>query len=387
MKKNTTYLFIILLAFSCASDDKIPEGLEGKKKYLAKKKTELRALQATIDTVSDQILKLDPPKEKPAANVNALVVKPIEFKRYLKTQGRVVADDIVNASSEMGGRILRLNAKEGDYVKRGALIAVTDMVTLEKQIDEINTNLSLASTVFERQKRLWDQNIGSELQFLEAKTNKERLEKSLETLNAQISKKNVYAPISGFVDKEFLSQGEMASPGMPIVQILNTAKIKVEADLQESLLGKIKRGEYVDVYFPAIDKTIKSKVSMIGRTIDAANRTFKIEIAMSSKHGQLKPNLLAEVMINDFTQKEALSIPINCVQQEVSGKNYLFRIKDDGKVKRAEKTYIETGESTEGNILVTVGLNPNDKIITDGAKGLSHNDIVIPTYPNKEINE
>ena len=381
-----TLLLLIISLFSCKKDkDVVPADLEGKKEYLSKKKAELRELQAKIDEVGAEILLLDPPKEKPAIEVNALEIEATEFKRFLKTQGRVVADDVVNASSEMGGRILSLNVKEGQYVQRGALIAVTDMITLEKQIDEIETSLSLAQTVFERQKRLWDQNIGSELQFLEAQTNKERLEKSLETLKSQINKKNVYAPISGYVDKEFLSQGEMASPGMPIVQILNTAQIKVEAELQESLLGKIKRGEYVEIYFPALDKTFKNKITMLGRTIDPANRTFKIEIAMGSQKGQLKPNLLAEILINDFTQKDAISIPINSVQEEVTGKKYIYTVKEEDGKMRAHKTYIELGESAESDIVIELGLNPGDKIITEGAKGLSHNDIVIPNFTNEAI--
>jgi len=282
---------------------------------------------------------------------------------------------------------LSVNVSEGQYVKRGQLIATTDMVTLEKQISEIQTSLALAKTVYERQQRLWDQNIGSEMQYLEAKANKERLEKSLETLNSQVSKKYVYAPISGYVDKEFLKQGEMASPGMPIVQILNTSKIKVEAELQESLLGKIKSGEYVDVIFPALEDTVKSRVTMIGRTIDPANRTFKIEVGMDSRRGKLKPNLLAEIMINDYVQKDALTIPINCIQEEVSGKKYVYRAVDvDGKT-LAEKTYVQMGESADSDIIITLGLNPGDRVITDGARSLSHNDFISPTITNTSDNE
>ena len=144
------------------------------------------------------------------------------------------------------------------------------MTTLENQIAEINTNLSLAQTVFERQERLWNQNIGSEIQYLQAKSNKEGLEKSLATLKSQISKKNIYAPLSGIIDKEFMKQGETASPGMPIVQILNTNKVKIVADVQENFLPSINKGDAVQVYFPAINKTVDKKISMIGRTIDSA---------------------------------------------------------------------------------------------------------------------
>jgi len=276
---------VLLTIISCkpsSDSDIVPDDLDGKRAYIIEKKKELKALQAKIDEVTKEVERLDPPKEKPALQVATLALEAKEFKRFIEVQAQIVADDVVNASSEIGGRITSLLVKEGSRVSKGSLIAITDMSTLETQIAEINTALSLAKTVFERQQRLWDQNIGSELQFLEAKTNKERLERSLETLNSQISKKNVYAPISGVVDMEFLSQGETAGPGMPIVQILNTSKIKIVADLQESMLGTVRKGDMVEVFFPALDKTTKNRISMIGRTIDPANRTFKIEINTAS---------------------------------------------------------------------------------------------------------
>jgi len=385
--KSTLGLFVIISIIfgSCQTNNQtIPEDLEGKRAFLKDKKTELRDLQKMVDELSAEIRKLDPPKENPAVEVNVLKLSSKEFKRFTKSQAMVVAEDVVNASSEIGGRILKLLVREGQYVKRGQLIAVTDMSTMESQIDEIKTSLSLANTVYERQKRLWDKNIGSEIQYLEAKSNKERLEQSLVTINSQINKKNVYAPISGAVDKEFLSQGETAAPGMPIIQILNTGKTKVVADLQESMLGKIKVGDVVEVYFPALDKTIKAPITMLGRTIDPANRTFKVEINLNSRKIKVKPNLLAEVMFNDFTESKAITIPTEFMMEEVTGNRYVYRVKDFGNDQRAEKTLIEIGESNKGEIIVLLGLEEGDQLITDGAKSISHNDLIIPNITNQK---
>ncbi len=376
MKTLFTILLATSLLFSCrpgAKSDAIPEDLEGKKKYLAERKADLRALEAKIEQVKGEILELDPPKEKPPIDVNTMVVKPQEFKRYIKAEGRIVGDDVVNVSSDIGGRITSLTVKEGQYVKRGQLVATTDMETLERQRTEIETSLSLATTVYERQKRLWDQNIGSELQFLEAKNNKERLEKSLETLASQTKKKNVYAPISGVVDKEFMKQGETASPGMPIIQILNTNKVKVVTDLQESLLGSIKRGDYVDIHFPSLGLDIRDRITLIGRTIDPANRTFKAEINCSSRNGQLKPNLLAEVKLNDFTQKNVLTIPLEVIQEEVGGEKYIYIVENKSDtIKTVRKSYIVLGESATDKVIITSGIEEGDEIVIKGYRDLSN---------------
>jgi RND family efflux transporter MFP subunit len=240
----------------------------------------------------------------------------------------------------------------------------------------LETSLEFAITTYERQKRLWDQNVGSEMQYLQAKNNKERLEKSLETLRHQLTKAKVYAPISGVVDHVFLKSGELAGPGTPIVQILNTQKVKVVADVPESYLNKIKKGELVTVQFPAIDQEFKSKVTLIGRTINPSNRTFTVEIDLPNKSRMLKPNLLAVMMINDNTQKGVVVIPIELVQQEVSGRSFVF-VKDENKEGAfAKKVIVETGASYEGNIIITSGLEGGEELIATGARGLANNELI-----------
>ena len=381
------FIFILCVVITSCKQEGVPDDLVGKRKYLAKKKTTLRELQKEIDLLSAEINELDPPKEKAPVEVKTMVIEPTEFNRYIEAEGNVMAEDIANASSDMGGRIISLKVKEGQYVNKGALIAVTDSETMDQQVREIETSLSLAKTVYEKQSRLWKQNIGSEIQLLQAENNVERLEQSMKTLQTQIKKKNMYAPISGVIDRQFLKQGEVAAPGMPVVSILNTNKLKVVADLQESLLSSVKIGDKVEVYFPALDETITQRISMIGRTIDPANRTFKIEINTNSLKGKLKPNLLSIVKINDYSKKESIVIPLEIIKEEVSGQKYVYKVSGKGNKKIAIKAPIVLGESSVNDVIIESGIESNDEIITKGINSLSENALVTPTQETATENE
>ena len=381
MKYTWLLLTLVIFMIACQPTQQedpnaVPEDLAGKKAWLKEKKGELRQLNQQITQVEAEIEALLPPSQKAKKAVTTIPIYTNNFKRYVAIQATVQSDDLVSVSSEVGGRIVRLTVKEGSLVRRGQLIAKIDLEQIDKQIAELRTALQLATEVFQRQERLWKQNIGSELQFLEAKNNKERLEKSLETVRFQKGKANVYAPIAGIVENEYLKQGEMASPGMPIVQILNTKKVKVVADVPENYLGKIAKGELVDIHFPALDKKIQAKVSQLGRTIDAANRTFKAEVEIPNPEGLLKPNLLASMELNDFSVDNVVTIPLELVQQEVSGKDYVFVVhqSEDGTV--AKKMYIETGESHNGLIIIKSGLVEGQSLINEGARGLTDGEFI-----------
>lgn len=356
--------------------DSIPTDLAGKKAYLKAKKEELRILNRKITQVEGEINELVPPTEKTRKLVATTTVPTKDFKRFVEIQAVVQSDDVVAASSETGGRILQLNVKEGQYVKKGQLIARIDLEQIDKQVAELNKALELATDLYERQSRLWKQNIGSEVQYLQAKNNKERLETSLETLDYQKTKSNVYAPISGVIEQEFLKAGELAAPGMPIVQILNTAKVKVVANVPETYLGKIKKGAMVDIKFPALNQETKARVTQLGRTINPGNRTFEIEVNMTNKNGLLKPNLLALMLVNDLALSNVVVIPIEMVQQEVSGKRFVFLQVDGAEGKVAQKIYVETSETYEGEVVITKGLQGGEILITDGARGLTDGQLI-----------
>ena len=379
--KNFLALIILvtLIWVSCQppSTDTMPEDIEGLKQYLLTKKEEVRALNRQIADAEKKLGELDPATLViPTTKVTTMPLEKQTFESFIEIQGNVEADDVVMASSEMGGTIISLNAKEGNYIRRGALIAKLNTETLDKQIAEIQTSLDLATTVYEKQKRLWDQEIGTEIQYLQAKNNVERLEKSLETMHSQLKKANVYAPISGVIDQVFLKSGELAGPGAPIIQILNTYKVKVVTAVPEAYLGSVQKNDLVTIKFPALDEELKAKVSLIGRSIDPANRTFNVEVEIPNRQGKYKPNLLSTMLIKEDHVEEAIVLPMHLIQQEVGGKQYVMINGACENGSCAKKVYVTTGPTYDGNIIVETGLVGNEQVILEGARAISENEII-----------
>lgn len=368
-------LVAFLGACSQGSVSDSPESLEEKRALLKDKQVELKELSNQVAKLEKEIAELDPQASAKARRlVTTGTVERADFKHFVEIQGSVQADDYVDVTSETAGRILRLTAKEGDNVRAGQLIAELDLEQLKKQIAEVEKSLELANTVYERQKRLWEQNIGSEIQYLEARNAKERLEKNLETLNYQLTKSKVYAPASGVVERVVLQAGELAMPGAPIMEILNPRKLKVVAAVPETYLRAVRPGEKVKVNFPALGIEQEARVTLIGTSIDPANRTFEVEAGIQTQSGLLKPNLLAVMLIKDDEQKDVVSIPQEMVQQEVSGKDFVY-IKgegEDGPI--AKKVYVRTGKSYSGNVVIEEGLQGGEELILQGARGLAENE-------------
>jgi len=383
MRDTPYYIVTIVLlcvAISCGDkngDLEMPASLDAQKELLEAKKKDLAVLQSEIDDLQTKIISQSPELQEKAKLVDTLVVSQQDFKRYIDIQGRVVADDVVNVVSEAAGRIISITASEGEYVSKGQVIATIDLESLSKQKIELETSLSLAVDMYNRQKRLWDQNIGSEVQFLQAQNNKERIEKSLETLDFQLTKATVTAPISGTVDREILKVGEIASPGVPILTILNTRNVKVETDLPERFLTKLNQGDQVSMNFPSIDQEIKGRVSMLGRTIDPSNRTLKVNIKPAKYNKLLKPNLLAEIKVEELSIEDVIVIPSVYILQQVDGQEYLFTVTQEDNKHRAVKKYVTTSESSGDNIIITEGILSGDILVSKGARNISDGDLII----------
>ena len=381
MKYSTLILSILVFLAACGAPEVqdeagIPEGLAEKKQLLKEKQDNLKALEKEIAELEGLINEQDPSAGPATTLVTAKTLARTDFKHYVEIQGSVQSDDFVGVSSEVGGRVVDLKVDEGQSVSKGQLIATLDLESLDKQIAELEKSLELAVEIHDRQKRLWDQNIGSEIQYLQAKNNKERLEKSLETLRFQSDKSSVYAPISGVVENVIVKAGEIAAPGMPIIQILNTNKVKVVAEVPENYLQSIRKGDMVNIQFPALDMEQNARVSLIGRTINPGNRTFTVEVNLNNSRGLLKPNLLALMLVNDYSENNVVVVPIELVQQEVGGKNYIYVTDKGEEGLTAKKVYVTPGMTYEGNMVIEEGLEGTEEIILDGARDLADKQLI-----------
>ncbi len=339
---------------------------------LKEKKDQQRLLSQEIAMLEDSLVQLDPSFAPKLPLVIFETLQPQVFEDYTSVQATVLAAETALATPEIPGRILRMNLQEGDLVKKGQLVAVLDVESTETQQAELQTALSLARTVYERQQRLWEQNIGSELQYLEAKNNYERLEKQLDNIGIAARKRNVYAPISGTVDRVLLRSGENAMPGSPILSIISTGNLKVVADAPENLLSKVKVGNQLQVKVSALDLSFRAPIKRIGRTVDAANRTFEVEVAVPAAYlNQLKANLLAEVEVLSFNGKDLLVVSQNNIQQEVNGQRYVFTAQSTDEGIIAKKSYITTSMTYNNKAIIESGLTAGDRIITQGSRGLT----------------
>lgn len=369
---------LILSACGGGSSDKaLPESPQERLALLDQKRTELAKIQNEIaqleKLLGDQANAGLP--EKPRL-VTTTVLAKTTFRRFSEIQGNVAPVKSNTISSETGGRLTRVLVKAGDAVRAGQLLASVDMEPLEKQLQELESAYGLASDIFERQQRLWNQKIGSELQYLQAKNNKERLEQSLGSLRSQLRKANIYAPISGVIDELVYQQGDVAPPGMPIMKLVNTNELKVVAEVPERYVGTVKQGETVQVKVQALGLTQQARTTVVGKVIHPTNRTFRLETSLDNRGGEIKPNLLALVYIEDYRQENALVVSVDLVQEEVGGKKFVF-IKEEGERGfRSKKVYVTTGESYDNQIVILDGLKAGDELVVLGARGLKDNDLL-----------
>lgn len=367
------------LIYACgapATEETYPQDLEGKRVLLKEKQGELKAISEVIKQLESEIEALDSTVTDKSFAVTTQPLTKTTFVHYTEVQGSIEADDLVAIASETGGRILELRIKEGQNITKGQLVAKLDLESVEKQIAELETQLELANDLYARQQRLWEQKIGSEVQYLQAKNNKERLEKGLETIKLQLSKSSVYAPISGVVEMLNTKTGEIAAPGAPIAMILNTSKVKIVADVPETLIRAIRKGEKVQATIPALDWENTVTVTEIARSIDKNNRTLQVEAEITNSNGLVKPNLLATMQIKDYEQKDAIVVPIELVQQEIGGADFVFVVETNGSGRIAKKVYVETGRTYKNNVVVEKGLQGNEELVVKGAQTLVDNALI-----------
>jgi membrane fusion protein (multidrug efflux system) len=377
MKRLVIIFTLFGMVFSACGGNKTnttPKDAAEARKLIGDKKNTLKQIETEIAELEQLLAKLDTTtkvEKKVLVTIQNLAKKP--FFHYVEVQANVAtAEDPALASSETGGRIVELKVKEGDYVQKGELIAKVNLESIQKSIDELSKSMELAQDIFQRQEKLWKQNIGSEVQYLQSKNQVESLQKTKERLEFELKKADVFAPASGTVEMVMLKSGEMCGPGSPIVQILNSSSLKIVANVPEIYLPVIKRGDALKVTFPALGKEQTARVSAIGRLINPGNRTFEVEATVSNEGGLVKPNLLATVFIQDYAQKEAIVVPAELLMQDVSGQNFLMVKSGD----KAAKKIVTIGKSYQNETEVLSGLVGDEQILLKGARQATEGDIL-----------
>lgn len=361
MKQVLSIALIIFLA-SCGgkSTDKKSE-LEALKKERSELDNRITALEKEVGVSGPMV---------DAKEVTVFEVTENPFKNFVEVQGKVDAEENVQVTPEAAGVITRVYVNVGQRVSRGQVLAQIDDKVLDQNLAELQTQLQLANTLFQRQKNLWDQKIGTEVQYLNAKTQKESAERRIATLRSQASMYKIKSPISGTVDAMDLKVGQAVMPGVSGIRVINASNLKVKAQVAESYAARINQGDEVNIIFPDVPDTLSTKLYFASKTIDPITRSFDVEIKLPSKK-TYRPNMLAVLKIVDYRSDRALAIPVNSIQKAESG-DYVF-IAQNGKAKRVS---IEHGKISEGKAEILSGLSSGDKVITAGIQDLNDGDII-----------
>lgn len=362
MKTKLIVLFAIIMMVACNKE--------------SSKKAKLERLKQERDKISAQIAALEMELRDSLAHdgKNKLIkVSPVEFREfnhYVEVQGKVDGDENVMVLSKVPGTITKVLVKEGDHVKKGQVLAELDAQVLQQTMIELKTSLAFITDLYEKQKSLWEQNIGSEVQYLSAKNNKESLELKLKTLNEQLEMYKITSPIDGTVEEIQARVGlSTAMPTLVPFRVVNFSKVKVMADVAESFSAKIKTGNQVMIKFPDLNKEVMAKVTFASKYINPLNRTFQVEVGLNADNTEYRANMISVVKINDYSSKEAIVVPVSMVQSSNEGTCVYIAIKEKGK-NIARKKIVSTGMTYNGEVEITTGLNKGDLLITTGYQNL-----------------
>jgi membrane fusion protein (multidrug efflux system) len=357
----------LLAACSAASPD------DDKKTRLQNLKTEQASLTKEIKKLEEEIAKENPDTEKKvrAKEVAVTEVTPRKFDHFIQTQGIVESENNILVSARSMGSITQVSVTEGQQVTKGQVLAQIDNSVIARSIESMKSQLELATSVFERQKNLWNQKIGTEVQYLQAKTSKESLEKQIASLQEQNEMNRIKSPINGTVDEVFVKVGENIAPGMPAIRVINGGDLKMTARVSEAYVTNIKKGNAVVVNVPELKKDIQARVTFVGNNIDPLSRTFNIEVILPSLPN-LKPNMTATVRVIFDSEKAALVVPVNTIQS-LNDEKIVYVAETDGKQTIARKKVV-TIEGVYANEAQVQGLNAGDKLISVGYQGLNDGD-------------
>ena len=381
--KNFILNLSLMLIISCGPKNSVStEGILATNDYtlIQKRKGEIKN---QINDLKFELNRLDNVLEKIDTNKNLFLVSAIKLKRknfshYLNFQGSLDTDQNVVIYPELPGLLKNIYVKQGDKVQKGQIIAKISDNGLTDQLEQLKLQRNLAKTTFERQQKLWDQKIGSEIQYLQAETNFKSLEKKISQMRDQEGKTRILAPFDGTIDDVIADIGSNLAPGLtPILRIINIEQMKVSAEIPEIHIPYIKQNKNVKIYVPILDKQILGKISSVGNFINPNNRSFSIEIKLLNKSNELKPNMTVSLEINDYENKSAILIPSKDILEDEEGNFYVYKLViDSNENYKSNKVMVKKGKSYNNMTEINSGLKENDLIINDGLRQVEDGQIV-----------
>ncbi len=380
MKKTISYILVgmaLLQACQNAGNKSVDELISaGNLDAIKSKRQEIsdqqKALNSELKLLDSAINALDLNKKVPL--VTTIEAKTQNFNHYLELQGDVMTKQNVLIYPEMAGTLIKVMVKEGQKVRKGQLLANIDDGGMGSQLEQLRSQAELAKTTFERQKRLWDQKIGSEIQYLQAKTNFEATQNAVEQAESQLAKSRITAPFSGIIDDVIQDEGTVVAPGtgVAVFRIVNLSEMYISVDVPESYLEGVTKGKEVKVYFPVLGDSVTTSVRQTGNFINPANRSFSIEIPVPNQTGNIKPNLTARVQINDYTNAAAILIPQSVISENAEGEQYVYLASDttENNLAKAIKKVVITGKTQGDYVEILSGIDSGDQVIKEGARSV-----------------
>ena len=380
MKTIYSLLAISILLTSCGGgnqksiDDIISDG---NVESIRAKRTEIvNEREIAVDKIKqldNAIALLDTVKKLPLVTIHT--VSDTVFNHYVEIQGNVATKNMVLIYPEFSGILTHVYVKEGQPVTKGQLLAKIDDGGLSQQLAQLQIQVDLAKTTYERQARLWNERIGSEIQYLQAKSTYEAQEKAIDQLKNQLSKTMVRAPFSGVIDDVITEQGSVVAPAQSqLMRIVNLRNMYIEAEVPENYITSISKGKKVEVFFPVLNKTVYAKIRQVGNYINPNNRSFKIEVSVPNNGNLIKPNLTAKLKINDYTNNNAILIPLSIISEDSQGLQYVFVTseKDLNNVAQAKRMTITTGKTQGDFIEILEGISDGNSVIEEGARSVKN---------------
>jgi RND family efflux transporter MFP subunit len=378
--KKLYYLFIVLILSCSENKSTIEEVLKSTNIELLKdKRDQLTNIQQEtyqkINLIDSRIKAISNESKDPIVYIKK--IEESTFKHYVELQGDVKSDKIISIFPEFSGIIKEIKVNSGDNVFKGQKLAIIDDGGLKQQLAQLKISFELAKTTYERQKRLWEQKIGSEIQYLESKSIYEAQKQAIDQINKQLDKTIIKAPFAGVIDNVIVKEGEVVYPGRSnLMLLLNLDNLYVESKVPEKYLNTISENKDVIMYFPMLDLNLESRIKYSANFINPSNRTYRIEADIPSNSFNIKPNLNVKIKVNDYTNENAITVRLDHINIDSENNKYVYKIIEKQNNTYAIKTPIETGLKNGDLIEVTKGLTKDDIIVTEGFRKLTDNSIV-----------